>query len=276
VGMADEILTGEGVALQVGAASVLIRAGAWLIDAFIVGAVLVATPLIILGVIGMNRLDPALATALLFAIVFFAFLVVPITVETLTHGRSLGKFALGLQVIRDDGGPVRLRHTAVRGLVGFFELWLLTGGLAFMVAMFNDRGKRVGDFLAGTYVIRVKTRPRAITPLWLPPQLAGWVSVADIRPLPAGLALRARQFLGRAQQFPPLPRHRLGLRLAAQLERHVAPAPPWGTHPEEFIAAVLHERRRRDQDAYDRRQPRLQTQLAGIDVLPYAVPDPES
>ncbi len=274
--MADEILTGEGVALQVSAASVLIRAGAWLIDALVVGVVLVVAPLSIIGVLGVDRLDPALATALLFVIVFFAFMVVPVTVETLTHGRSLGKYALGLQVIRDDGGPVRLRHSAVRGLVGFFELWALTGGLAFMVAMFNDRGKRVGDFLAGTYVIRVKTRPRAFTGLWLPPQLAGWVGVADIRPLPAGLALRARQFLGRARQFPPFARYRLALRLAAQLERHVAPAPPWGTHPEEFIAAVLYERRRRDQVAFDRRQPRLQAQLAGIDVLPYAVPDPEN
>ncbi|PKQ32296.1 MAG: RDD family protein [Actinobacteria bacterium HGW-Actinobacteria-2] len=274
--MADEILTGEGVALQVSAASVLVRALAWLIDAVVVVVVLVVTPLTILAIIGVDRLDQALATAIMLAIVFFAFIVVPVTVETLSHGRSLGKLALGLQVIRDDGGPVRLRHTAVRGLIGFFELWMMTGGLAFIVAMFNDRGKRVGDFLAGTYVIRVRSAPRAITGLWLPPQLAAWAQLADIRPLPAGLALRARQFLGRARQFPPAARHRLGLRLAAQLERHVAPAPPWGTYPEEFIAAVLYERRRRDQEAFDRRQPRLHAQLAGIDVLPFAVPDPES
>lgn len=274
--MADEILTGEGVALQVSAASVLVRAGAWLIDAVVVGLVLMATPWLILGAIGLNRLDEALATAIIFMIAFLAFIVVPVTVETLTHGRSLGKLALGLQVIRDDGGPVRLRHAAVRGLVGFFELWAMTGGLAFIVAMFNDRGKRIGDFLAGTYVIRVRTPARTITGLWMPPELAAWAQLADIRPLPAGLALRARQFLGRAAQFPPAARHRLSLRIAAQLERHVAPAPPWGTYPEQFISAVLFERRRRDQDAFDRRQPRLQAQLAGIEALPFAVPDPES
>jgi uncharacterized RDD family membrane protein YckC len=274
--MADEILTGEGVALQVSAASVLVRAAAWLIDAVVVGVVFVVTPVVIVEVIGANRLDDALATAVILAIIFVAFIVVPVAVETLTHGRSLGKFALGLQVIRDDGGPIRLRHAAVRGLIGFFELWSLSGGLAFMVAMFNDRGKRVGDFLAGTYVIRVRTPRRSITGLWMPPELAPWAQLADIRPLPAGLALRARQFLGRAAQFPPAARHRLALRIAAQLERHVAPAPPWGTYPEQFIAAVLFERRRRDQEAFDRRQPRLHAQLAGIEVLPFAVPDPES
>ncbi|MEE9964182.1 MAG: RDD family protein [Propionicimonas sp.] len=274
--MSDEILTGEGVALQVTAASVLIRAGAWLIDAVVIVLVMIALPATLFAAVGTGRFDEAMAQAVVSIMVFVAFIVVPVAMETLTHGRSLGKRLLGLQVIRDDGGPVRLRHSAVRGLVGFFELWLLMGGLAFMVAMFNDRGKRVGDFLAGTYVVRIKARPRSNTPLWLPPPLATWVSLADIRPLPAGLALRARQFLGRSAQFPPNVRYRMALRLSAQLERFVAPVPPWGTPPEEFIAAVLFERRRRDQEAFDRRQPRLQSHLAAVDVLPFSVPDPEN
>jgi len=257
--VADEILTGEGVALQISAASVITRAGAWLLDA-------VATGLVLVGL-------PALLIYVLMAVVF---LVVPITVETLTHGRSLGKAVFGLQVIRDDGGPIRLRHAAVRALVGFFELWLLLGGLAFVTSMLNDRGKRVGDYLAGTYVARMRGVRSTVAPLGLPFELAGWVAVTDIRPLPDGLAMRARQFLSRAHQFPPAVRHRLGLRLAAQLELFVAPAPPFGTYPEPFIAAVLFERRRREQAAFDRTRPRLMVQLAGIETLPYGIPDPES
>jgi hypothetical protein len=88
--------------------------------------------------------------------------------------------------------------------------------------------------------------------------------------------MRARQFLSRAHQFPPPVRDRLGLRLAAQLELFVAPAPPFGTDPEPFIAAVLFERRRREQAAFDRTRPRLAAQLAGIETLPYGIPDPES
>ncbi len=71
-------------------------------------------------------------------------------------------------------------------------------------------------------------------------------------------------------------RHRLGLRLAAQVELFVAPVPPPGTHQEAFLMAVLFERRLREQRAVERARPRLQEQLAGIDVLPYAVPDPEN
>lgn len=274
--MADEILTGEGVALQISAASVIARAGAWLIDAVATGVVVLLLPWLAISMIGLDQYDAAMAQAIVYILMALVFLVVPITVETLTRGRSLGKLALGLQVIRDDGGPVRLRHAAVRALVGFFELWLLLGGLAFIVSMLNDRGKRVGDFLAGTYVARMRGVRSTILPLTLPPHLAGWAQVTDIRPLPDGLALRARQFLARAGQFPPPVRHRLGLRLAAQLERFVAPAPPPGTYPEEYIAAVLFERRRREQEAFDRSRPRLSAQLAGIDTLPYAVPDPEA
>lgn len=274
--MADEILTGEGVALQISAASVIARAGAWLLDAVATGLVLVALPLVLLQVVGIDRYDEAMAQAIVYALLAVVFLVVPITVETLTRGRSLGKLVFGLQVIRDDGGPIRLRHAAVRALVGVFELWILLGGLAFVTSMLNDKGKRVGDYLAGTYVARMRGVRATLAPLVLPWELAGWVQVTDIRPLPDGLALRARQFLARAPQFPPHVRHRLGLRLAAQLELFVAPAPPWGTYPEPFIAAVLFERRRREQEAFDRSRPRLAAQLAGIDTLPFGVPDPES
>ena len=155
--MADEILTGEGVALQISAASVITRAGAWLLDAVATGLVLVGLPALLISVIGIDKYDEALATAIIYVLMAVVFLVVPITVETLTHGRSLGKAVFGLQVIRDDGGPIRLRHAAVRALVGFFELWLLLGGLAFVTSMLNDRGKRVGDYLAGTYVARMRS-----------------------------------------------------------------------------------------------------------------------
>lgn len=274
--MADEILTGEGVALQISAASVLARAGAWLIDAIATGLVVLGLPTLLIGVIGADQMDGAMAQAIIYLLVVGVFLIAPLTIETLTRGRSLGKVVFGLQVLRDDGGPIRLRHASVRALVGVFELWLLAGGLAFVTSMLNDRGKRVGDYLAGTYVVRMRGVKGTVPPLWLPPELAGWARLTDIRPLPGGLALRARLFLSRAHEFPAPVRYRNALRLAAQLEGFVAPDPPIGTHPERFIAAVLFERRRREQDAFSRARPRVDAQLAGIENLPYGVPDPES
>ncbi|MDR1711079.1 MAG: RDD family protein [Propionibacteriaceae bacterium] len=268
----DEILTGEGVALSVQAASVLARAGAWLLDAIVMLAALFG--LSMLMTVGGGNLDNAMATAYMMLVSFMCFIGIPTLLETLTHGRSVGKLAFGIQVIRDDGGPVRLRHAAIRSLIGFFELWASLGGIAFIVSMLNDRGKRVGDFLAGTYAANVrgaKTAPLAIS---LPPSLADWVKVTDIRPLPDALAMRARQFLQRANTFPVQARNKLGLRVAAQLEQYVAPSPPPWTHPEAFITAVLYERRRREQESTASRIQRVNQQLAGIETLPYSVADP--
>ena len=53
--------------------------------------------------------------------------VVPTAVETLTHGRSLGKLALGLRTVRDDAGPISFRHSLIRALVGVVEIWMLSG-----------------------------------------------------------------------------------------------------------------------------------------------------
>ena len=57
--------------------------------------------------------------------------------------------ALGLRVVRDDGGPIRFRHALVRGLVGVVEIWLTVGAVALVVSLASSQGKRLGDFLAG-------------------------------------------------------------------------------------------------------------------------------
>jgi hypothetical protein len=104
----------------------------------------------------------------------------------------------------------------------------------------------VGDLLAGTYVIRERAGGVPVPPVMMPPMLAGWARGADIGRIPDALALAVRQFLARAAWLHPAARHRLGLLLAAETGRYVAPPPPAGAHPELFMAAVLAERRERD------------------------------
>ena len=59
------------------------------------------------------------------------FLVYPTAVETLTRGKSLGKLAFGLRVVRDDGGTVTGQQSFVRALIGIVEIYVLFGGPAF-------------------------------------------------------------------------------------------------------------------------------------------------
>ena len=54
----------------------------------------------------------------------------PVVFEMATRGRSLGKMALGLRVVSDDGGPERFRQALFRALSGFIEIWMFAGGPA--------------------------------------------------------------------------------------------------------------------------------------------------
>ena len=140
------------------------------------------------------------------------FLVLPTTVETLTGGRSLGKLAMGLRTVRDDAGPITAQHAFVRALVGFVEIYVFSGVPAFFSAMLSSKGKRLGDYAAGTYVVRSRVAPAAgrRRPL-MPPGLTAWARTADMAALPTGLALAVRQYLGRQATLDPRHRHELGL-----------------------------------------------------------------
>ena len=270
--MSDEILIGEGVVLDARPASFATRALGAALDLLALGVV--AVGLLLIAATAGQSLDPAASSALFIGLLVLVLVVIPTAVETLTRGRSLGKLAAGLRIVRDDGGPIRFRHALIRALTGVLELWFTAGSVALVASLVHPQGKRLGDLLAGTYSVRVRGGQRALPPVAMPPELAGWAHGADIRRLPDGLALRVRQFLGRAARLHPASRSRLGVELAAEVERLVAPGPPPGTHPERFLAAVLAERRDREYARAVEAARRAGQEAALLHRLPHAVPDP--
>ena len=240
----DDLVTGEAVALDLPPAGVGPRMASALID--VLATILLFVVLTILLAVAAARTDDALAAVAALVALIVSLLVYPTALETLTRGRSLGKLALGLRVVRDDAGPISFQHAFVRALIGVVELYLLVGSPAFFSALLSSRGKRLGDYAAGTYVVRERVRLQLPPPAAMPPQLAGWAAAADMTSLPTGLALAVRQFLGRLPQIDPASRAGLGERLAREVGRYVAPAPPPGTPPEAFLAAVVASRRQRD------------------------------
>jgi uncharacterized RDD family membrane protein YckC len=239
-----QVVTGEAVALELRPASFATRALAIVLDL----AVMLATGIIVSIVLGLALPDLDEAAARAIGILALAGVLVglPVTVETLTRGRSLGKLAAGLRVVRDDGGPIRLRHALVRALLAVFEIILTVGSVALITSLANVRGKRLGDLLAGTFVLRERggAVPPPLPPM--PPELMAWAQQADLAALPDALALGARRFLDGAQGLHPASRAQLGQELAGQVLSFVAPPPPAWATPERFLVAVLAERRRRD------------------------------
>ncbi|GIG55393.1 RDD family protein [Demequina activiva] len=269
--MDDEILTGEGVALSTGAAAVTNRMLSGVIDLLVYG---VPTLMLTLWMAGATLLaNAAIQRAVMIGTVAIMLIVVPAVVETFTRGRSVGRLACGLRVVRDDGGPISFRHAFARSLTGLVEVFLTLGVLAITVSVLSARAKRLGDMLAGTYAMRVRGSTRALPPVQMPPHLAAWARNADIARLPDGFALTCRMFLARAATLHPGSRARLATELSGRMSDYVSPPPPAHTHPEDLVAAVLAERGRREHGIEERRRARADAEATRLDVLPYGVPD---
>jgi uncharacterized RDD family membrane protein YckC len=274
VDVQDEgIVIGEGVLLDARPTSFANRLAAAVIDLVVLAVVLLGALWLATRFVTVSP-GPDVARIITVVVMVTVLVVIPTTVDTLTRGRSLGKLAVGIRVVRDDGGPIRFRQALVRALVGIPELWFTGGALALVTSIVHPQGKRLGDLLAGTYAVRVRGRRQAPTAVQMPPFLAGWAAGADVARLPDGLALSARQFLGRAAGLHPGSRYALGQQLAGEVSRYVAPGPPAGTHPEAFLAAVLATRRDREYAATARQTARAATEAATLHRLPHEVPDP--
>jgi uncharacterized RDD family membrane protein YckC len=245
-----EVVTGEAVVIDVPCARFPSRAVALAIDLLVQLVLLVLLSGVAVAAAAGGALNPAALAAV--ALTVFVLVVVgyPATIETLSRGRSLGKLALGLRVVSDDGGPERFRQALMRALLAVLEIWLTLGFLALVTSLLSASGKRLGDIFAGTFVITERMPqprgPAAALPT-MPPALAGWAATLQLPGLDDGTAETARQYLSRYYTLTPAARADFGQRIAAAVAAQVSPPPPAGTTPPDYLSAVLAERRAREQ-----------------------------
>jgi uncharacterized RDD family membrane protein YckC len=242
-----DVVTGDAVVLEVSAAAFPSRMAARLIDMI---AQIIAFVLVLIVIGSQTRLNQAAVTAILTVTVVLIIVGYPTIFETLSRGKTLGKLAMGLRVVADDGGPVRFRQALVRALAGIFEIWtIVLSPVALLTSMASAKGKRLGDMFAGTYVITERVPRRAnLAPqfAFVPPPLAGWAVQLELSGLSDRDAEAAGSFLRRFYDLQPAARDALGLQLAATVAAKVSPPPPPGTPPAAFLAAVLAVRRDRE------------------------------
>jgi uncharacterized RDD family membrane protein YckC len=263
----ESLVTGEAVALDIRPASALIRAGGGAIDVLLSVLVIVAALLAFAGL----SLDEAAFGALAIATVVFAIVVLPTAIETAAHGRSLGKLALGLRVVRDDGGAIGFRHAFIRALTGVVEIYLTFGGLAILVGFLNPSSKRIGDLLAGTHA-QVERVPKVPSSAFgVPTDLVAWAATADVARLPDPLGRRIASFFSNVHHLVPESRARVAASLAAEVAPFVSPLPD--APPERFLAAVVALRRERDLTALRLEDARMASLAPVLTATPVGFPD---
>jgi uncharacterized RDD family membrane protein YckC len=267
----DELITGEAVALDLRPAGFVLRAAGAAIDLITYLVVYLAIVLLVLSPLGSAFLDEATQTSVAIGALVFCIVVVPMTVELLTQGRSLGKLAVGARVVRDDGGAIGFRHAFIRALTGVIEVFMPLGGIAALVGLLNTRAKRLGDFLAGTYSQNERV-PRLIPPVYgVPLELLEWSRTADVARMPAGLSRRIAQFLRQAGGHSPASRSRISRDLANETARYVFPVP--SGDPELFLAAVAAVRRDREYAALCLEREHLERLAPALNGFPHGFPD---
>ena len=243
-----QLITGDAVTLQLRVAAFPSRLLALTVDLVVQVSLLMGALVLLEWAFSAGGSPGAQASVSLVAVVL-VLVGWPTMLETLTRGRSLGKMMMGLRVVRDDGGPIRMRHSLVRALaMVFLDLWTTSGVVGTLSSLASARAKRMGDHLAGTIVVGERLPRSAVAgqvEILMPPPLAAWASGLDLVAVPDGLALNARTFLHRAPTLATEARSAVAARLATEMAAHVRTPPPPGTPAEAYLAAVLAERTRR-------------------------------
>jgi uncharacterized RDD family membrane protein YckC len=85
--------------------------------------------------------------------------------ELFLDGASLGKKALGLQVIKLNGAKLSAGDSILRSFLAILEIFLCYGAIATLVVIFSKKGQRLGDMAAGTTVVKVKSMSNLKNPI---------------------------------------------------------------------------------------------------------------
>jgi uncharacterized RDD family membrane protein YckC len=260
--MADLVIA-EGVELELRPARLASRFAAVLLD-YLVQSMLFIVFLIAALAINSGGNDDS-RRAVTIVVIVLVTIGYPVFCETISTGRSIGKAAVGLRVVRVDGGPERFRHALARALAGLFAdlnvpllgtvalgglsgLWICLVGLPGAVATVSSRrGQRIGDLLAGTLVVRERTEyGHGSLPMPPAPAIAAWAAAASVGDVPTGLIVAGRQLISRIFELDRKAAAELADELARQYSAYVTPAPPPGVPAYQYLVAVTGERFRRE------------------------------
>jgi uncharacterized RDD family membrane protein YckC len=243
------IETPEGVGLEVTLAGLGSRAGACFLDSLILGVAL-AVVLIGTAVVGFADTSADVASlilglgALIASVVLFGYYLL---FETLNSGRTPGKAAFGIRVIRADGAPLGFGAVAIRTLLRIVDLLPTAYAVGMISVIVTSRNQRIGDLAAGTVVVRDrKARPIA-EPFGSGQDHLQGLPAWDVSSVTEEEVVLIRRFVDRRNGLGPSHRAQLAASLATSLRRKVA-GPDLPAEDEEFLLRLLSEKLLRPRD----------------------------
>jgi uncharacterized RDD family membrane protein YckC len=166
------------------------RAAAWMLDGTIKAILLLVVGLAVALATWSSTWMAGLGAGALSVAVFFLDWGYGAVAETLMSGRTPGKLAFGLRVVRTNGAPATFPDFVLRNLLRAVD-WLPVGfGIGALVMLFDSRFRRIGDLLAGTVVV-VEERGRVLAQVVVDPP----VTSVERQALPPAVRLTRDELL---------------------------------------------------------------------------------
>jgi uncharacterized RDD family membrane protein YckC len=239
------IVTPEGVSVDLTLAGIGSRGVAAILDGLIKGIIFIATIAALFGGFSVfdtattGERDPgsaflvglAVGAVIIFVINFFY----DVAFETLSSGRTPGKRAAGIRVVKVGGAPVRFTSSAIRNLVRIVDALPSAYLIGLISIAVSSKNQRLGDIAAGTLVVRERKEEQ---PIWNRPvpttaETRGW----DVTSITADELITVRKFLERRYTLTSDARARLAWELSERLRQKV-PGVSAKLEAEEFLEQV--------------------------------------
>lgn len=128
------------------------RAVAWTLDLLLRVAVVAMVVMALAPMFTLPELS-GLSTGVLLLVLFVMDWLYGALFETVLHGRTPGKLALSLRVVRHDGAPGRFPDFLLRNLLRAVDFLPVGFGVGIVAMALDGRMRRLGDLVAGTVVV---------------------------------------------------------------------------------------------------------------------------
>src|SRR5579871_6293933 len=151
------VSTPERVAFQYEVAGIGSRFLAQMLDVVAIGAIQLVITILAAslgGIFSAGQLAALVEIILSFLLLAGYFLIS----EAAMNGQTIGKRAFRLRVVGDQGQPITIAQAAIRNLVRVVDFLPVLYAVGIVTMFANRRAKRLGDFAAGTLVVRDKER----------------------------------------------------------------------------------------------------------------------
>jgi uncharacterized RDD family membrane protein YckC len=228
-----EVETPELVRFRYRVAGPVRRAFAYLIDLLIRGAVLVGLGIGLSAALGGSNSMQGIMLVAAFALEWGYYVVF----ETTGDGRTPGKRALSLRVVKEGGFPIGFLDSVLRNLLRAADFLPVGYALGLLTMAGDERFRRLGDRVAGTLVV-IEEGARAVAPLVLrpPPTEEELAAFPQRPPLTAGERETLELFLRRADLTAGR-REELALTVAPVFAQRMA---MWFGDPVRFLGLLHH------------------------------------